>query len=279
VQGFVFKSVFGDDLDLCRELLELSLGTRIRSVELVQAEREVEVAADRRAGRLDLLVVDGGGRRYDVEVQSQRRRNELLRARHYQALMDVDQLRRGTEVENLRDSVVVFVCDFDPLGRGLRLYDCRTTCVQTEEAVPDGRRIVMLNSRGTEGEVPPSLGAFLRLVAGEDVRGDPFVDRVSANIEAKVSDPRWMGDYMDFYDELEAEREAAREEGRAKGMAKGLTKGRAEAKVELAARMVRDGLMNADAAADFAGVDADDVRRALCRTAQSQIRFGPSAAD
>jgi hypothetical protein len=30
VQGFVFKSVFGDDLDLCRELLELSLGTRIR---------------------------------------------------------------------------------------------------------------------------------------------------------------------------------------------------------------------------------------------------------
>jgi predicted transposase/invertase (TIGR01784 family) len=249
------------------ELLELSLGTRIRSVELVQTEREVEVAADRRAGRLDLLVVDGGGRRYDVEVQSQRRRNELLRARNYQALMDVDQLRRGTEVENLRDSVVVFVCDFDPLGRGLRLYDCRTTCVQTEEAVPDGRRIVMLNSRGTEGEVPPSLGAFLRLVAGEDVRGDPFVERVSANIEAKVSDPRWMEDYMDFYDELEAEREAAREEGREEGMAKGreegMAKGRAEAKVELAARMVRDGLMDADAAAGYAGVDVADVRRAL----------------
>jgi hypothetical protein len=56
---------------------------------------------------------------------------------------------------------------------------------------------------------------------------------------------------MDFYDELEAEREAAREEGRA------------EAKVELAARMVRDGLMDADAAAGFAGVDAADVRRAL----------------
>jgi hypothetical protein len=59
-----------------------------------------------------------------------------------------------------------------------------------------------------------------------------FVDRVSANIEAKVSDPRWMEDYMDFYDELEAEREAAREEWRAE-----------------------------------------------CRTAQSQIHFGPSAAD
>jgi predicted transposase YdaD len=64
---------------------------------------------------------------------------------------------------------------------------------------------------------------------------------------------------MDFYDELEAEREAAREEGREEGLAKG----RAEAKVELAARMVRDGLMDADAAAGYAGVDAADVRRAL----------------
>jgi len=86
-----------------------------------------------------------------------------------------------------------------------------------------------------------------------------FVNRVSANIEAKVSDPRWMEGYMDFYDELEAEREAAREEGRAEGMAKG----RAEAEVELASRMVRDGLMDADAAAGFAGVVVADVRRAL----------------
>jgi hypothetical protein len=54
-----------------------------------------------------------------------------------------------------------------------------------------------------------------------------------------------------------------REEGMAKGREEGLAKGRAEAKVELAARMVRDGLMDADAAAGFAGVDADDVRRAL----------------
>ena len=107
------------------------------------------------------------------------------------------------------------------------------------------------------------------------MRGDPFVDRVSANIEQKVSDPRWMEGYMDFYDELEAEREAAREEGRAEGRiegrsegliegrSEGLIEGRSEAQVELAAKMVREGLMDAGAAAGFAGVDAADVRHAL----------------
>jgi flagellar biosynthesis/type III secretory pathway protein FliH len=59
-----------------------------------------------------------------------------------------------------------------------------------------------------------------------------------------------------------------REEGLAKGREEGVAKGRAGAKVELAAKMVRDGLMDADAAAGFAGVDAADVRRALEKPAR-----------
>ena len=86
----------------------------------------------------------------------------------------------------------VFVCDFDPLGVNLTLYDLRTVCLQTGEPVADGRRIVMLNARGPLDDVPEPLAAFLRLVAGEDVKGDSFCDRVKAIIERKIADPEWM---------------------------------------------------------------------------------------
>ena len=51
----------------------------------------------------------------------------------------------------------VFVCDFDPLGVNLTLYDLRTVCLQTGEPVADGRRIVMLNARGLLDDVPEPL--------------------------------------------------------------------------------------------------------------------------
>jgi len=251
IRGFVFKSVFGDDPELCRELIEVSLNMRVKSVEVVQPEREIDVHVDRRAGRLDLFVVDNDGRHYDIEVQAQRRHNEWLRARHYQALMDVSQLRKGTEVNKLRDSIVVFVCDFDPVGAGWRVYDCRTVCLQTGEAVADGRRLVLLNAHGTMGEVSSSLDAFLRFVGGEDVQGDPFVDRLNAIIDEKVADREWMENYMDYYDELEAEKEAARRDGRAEGL------------VEAAAKMVREGVMDEGTAAGLLGITVDDIRRAL----------------
>ena len=113
-----------------------------------------------RAGRVDVYVVDIEGNRYDVEIQAESNDNEVLRARHYQSLMDVAQLRKGASVEELRKSVVLFICDFDPLGAGLRRWDCKTFCLQTRDVVPDGRRIVFLNARGDGDDVTAELEAF-----------------------------------------------------------------------------------------------------------------------
>lgn len=263
--GFVFKSVFGEDPEKCRRLLELALGTRIARVEVLQPERELDVHPGYRAGRVDVLAEDAEGNRYDAEMQAQPRGNEVLRARHYQSLMDALRLRKGEEVSELRRSVVVFVCDFDPVGAGLRRYDCVTTCLQTGEPVGDGRRLVMLNARGSGDEVDPSLGAFLRAVAGEDVVGDPFVDGINAMIDAYVSDPEWMERYMTFEDELEAARADAEAHGLARGleqgMKQGLEQGLEQGAMRAYARMVADGILDAERAAAYAGVAVADIER------------------
>jgi predicted transposase/invertase (TIGR01784 family) len=255
--GFVFKSVFGEEADLTRELIELSLERGISSVEIVQGEREFDVLPSSRAGRVDVYATDSEGNDFDVEVQAESGGNELLRARHYQSLMDATRLRKGEDVEKLRDSVVVFVCDFDPLGGGLSRYDLRTVCLQTGEPAADGRRIVMLNARGPLDDVPAPLAAFLRLVAGQEVEGDPFCDRVNAIIDRKVADPKWMEDYMTFEDELEAARRNAEK--------RGIAIGEERKAAELALKLVRSGAMTPEVAADFAEVDLAELEHELAR--------------
>ena len=40
------------------------------------------------------------------------------RARYYSGQMDLDLLRQGMEYEELPDTIVIFLCMFDPFGRG-----------------------------------------------------------------------------------------------------------------------------------------------------------------
>lgn len=238
--GFVFKSVFGDDPGRCRRLIEAALGTPIAEVAIVHGEHELDVGLDARAGRVDVFAVDADGNEYDVEVQARHKEDEWMRARHYQALMDATRLRRGDPVGSLRRCVVIFVCDFDPFARegfapgqrGWRVYDCATTCLQTGAVVPDGRRAVYLNARGTRGEVSDDLDAFLRFVAGERVDGNGLVGDIESRIDELMVDPAWLEDYMTFEEELEAERAWARREGRDEGYSQGRDDGYSQGRDE-----------------------------------------------
>ncbi len=256
--GFVFKSVFGEEADLTRELIELSLERDIASVRIVQGEREFDVLPSSRAGRVDVYATDSEGNDFDVEVQAESRGNELLRARHYQSLMDATRLRKGEDVEKLRDSVVVFVCDFDPIGGGLSRYDQRTVCLQTGEPAADGRRIVMLNAKGERGDVPESLATFLR-----EVEGDDFCARVNAIIVVKVADPQADGELHTLAGEIEAERMDARIEGLEEGRAERRAQGRAEGRAEIVAELVRDGILSLKNATARTGVDPEEFAKRM----------------
>ena len=166
-------------------------------------------------------------------------------ARHYQALMDATFLQRGRKVEALPSSVVIFVCDFDPFGKDLRLYDCRTTCIQTRDVVPDRRCSVYLSATATGGEVSDDLDAFLRYVRGEDVRGNAFVDGVREVVHSCLEDESWMEAFMTLEEYYENEvKQAAK-----------------QTKLDTFAELVRDGLIGIEVAAERAGVSAEEMAK------------------
>ena len=225
ISGFVFKSVFGDRPDLCRRLLEITLNIQVSEVTVRQVEKELDLVVDKAGGRLDLYAVDSDGNHYDVEVQAYLGGDEPLRARRYQALMDAARLKRGAKASDLRKSVVVFICDFDPFEDNLKRYDFEMVCAQTGRPMGDGRFATFLNIKGTHGAVTPELDALLQLFAGKVVDNDPFVEQIIEEMQKCVKEPEWMEHYMNFEEEKEIVRRAAQREGHRIGFNAGHKKG------------------------------------------------------
>lgn len=225
ISGFVFKSVFGNRPDLCRRLLEITLNMQVSEVTVRQVEKEFDLVVDRAGGRLDLYAVDSDGNHYDVEVQAYLGGDEPLRARRYQALMDAARLKKGAKASELRKSVVVFICDFDPFEDDLKQYDFEMVCAQTGRPMGDGRFATFLNIKGKHGVVTPELDALLQLFAGKCVDNDPFVEQIIEEMQKCVKEPKWMEQYMNLEEEMEIARRAAKREGHRIGFSAGHREG------------------------------------------------------
>ena len=146
------------------------------------------------------------------------------RSRYYQSQMDMEMLLAGEDYAELPNTYVIFICDFDPFGKGKYRYTFQTTCRESPKAdLEDGRTIVFLNAHGkSESEVPKELVTFLNYVK-EDLAGsekefhDPYVEQLQKFVR-NVKKSREMEErFMIFEEMLKEERAAGRAEGLIQG--------------------------------------------------------------
>ena len=84
------------------------------------------------------------------------------------------------------------------------------------------QRIVVLNSKGTTGEVDRRLDAFLGYMEDDRIQVDDFTRKVDREVRRLRESDDWYGEYMNFQRRIDD----AIAEGRAEGRAKGLVEGR-----------------------------------------------------
>ena len=222
-KGFVLKSCFAERKDLTKRLIEVILDVQMDEVEITHREHELNPIEDRAAGYLDIYARDVEGNEYDIEAQIRNNHNEILRARRYHALMDAERIKRGDTNklgEVFHKSIVIFICDFDPFGDGLPLYDTFMHCVQTGRVVDDGRRATYLN---TTAKAEGDLGHLIRYVTGEadeDEWDDPLARGIVEELEKAKNNPEWMEAFMTIEEELHIVRESALREGMELGVQK-----------------------------------------------------------
>lgn len=127
----------------------------------------------------------------------------------------------GSEYEDLPNSYVIFVCDFDPFGKKKYVYTFQTRCKESEETeLEDGRNILFLSTYGeNELEVPKELVNFLKFVKA-DLKGsdedfhDTYVKKLQEFIHHVKENRKLEERFMVFEEMLRDERKEGKREGK-----------------------------------------------------------------
>ena len=160
--------------DLCIELLEyLFPGHKIQRVVYLAADEEAEsditvvvengvaqtypvaqktmaVAFGKKGIRMDVYL-DDGNVVYNIEMQATRAGHLPKRSRYYAGQVDINQLNRGQEYDRLKPTYIIFICKFDPFGRGLYQYTFCNKCDEVDGLeLGDESYKIFLNTAGTK---------------------------------------------------------------------------------------------------------------------------------
>ena len=216
--NYMFGSVMMEN-DNCRQLLERVLEMPISQVEVIK-EKSMIYHPKCKGVRLDVYAKDENNTHYDVEMQLLKRDALPKRSRYYHSQMDMELLTSGAKYENLPNTYVIFICDFDPFSDGKYRYRFQNVCRETGRKLGDGAETIFLSTRGKNpDEVSEELVSFLEFVGvGQDGNsekfGDMYVTRLQDSIRQIKENRGKERQYMMWQDIIDDAKEEGRQDMR-----------------------------------------------------------------
>lgn len=182
--------------EYCKPFLETILNIRIDHIEYPQTQEIIDVDYDAKSVRLDVYVEDGKNTVYNIEMQNSTISNLPMRMRYYQDMIDLNLLEKGQDYEVLKQSLVIFVCTFDPFDLGRYVYSFENLCCEDNDLkLNDGTKKIVLNTKGFLDEIRPELKCLLDYIDGK-APGDDFTRNLSYAVDDAKHSKRWRAEYM-----------------------------------------------------------------------------------
>lgn len=125
--NFIFQKVMMNE-DLCKKILSDIIGKEIARVDYSAYEKTIHMRNDAKGIRLDVYIKDEEGIVYNVEIQNSENDSLSKRSRYYHDMIDLDLLEKGKHYKFLNHSIVIFICTFDPFGKGFYKYTFTHKC-------------------------------------------------------------------------------------------------------------------------------------------------------
>ena len=216
--NFIFCRVMSENLDLCKDFLEMLLNIQIERLELSQAEKTIDVDFLSKGVRFDVYVKDGTGRCFDMEMQATDRKNLPERARDYQGILDISNLNQGFDYEELHESYIIFLCLDDVFKKGLPIYTFRNVCEEDGKTpLNDGTIKVFCNARKYDKMPTERLRTFFRYLLENKADSSGFAKSLEEKVmRAKIPTEQWRAQ-MTVEQEIYFIKKHAREDGYEEG--------------------------------------------------------------
>ena len=231
VNNYVFQEVLKNK-ELCKYLIEKILHIQIKDIRYLIEERHINSARiSSKSIRLDVYVENQEGTVLDIEMQVTGEKSTVnvgkdeaavikglpLRTRYYQSLISMDMLRRGMNYPELRKSFVVFICTFDPYGKGLPVYHFTYRCKEDNALqMGDLTENIFLNAKAADNTEDKELAAFLRYV-NSGLAQNEFTQEIDEETKRVRNDTKWRERIVTWEMDLRIIKKRAHEAGQKEG--------------------------------------------------------------
>ena len=221
---FMFCKVMSANPNLCRKILTLILGRKVKKVVMHGTQQTIDLTAAAKGIRMDVYMDDVEGTVYDMEMQSTQKPYLPKRLRYYQSMLDLNHLEKGADYGELPHTVILFVCTFDYFKKRLAVYTFENRCVELPElGMGDACEKIFVNPDSDREGLSEDLCAFLDYLHGR-VTENGLVRELEEEVEKARAHKEWEVEYMTW----KAYEMDARREGRIEGRREGRIEGRAE---------------------------------------------------
>ena len=205
--------------DNCKRLLEIILQMSIKEIQ-IDYEKTLTYHPDYHGIRLDIIAEDEDKTHYNVEMQVSDT-PLVKRSRYYHSQIDMGSLLTGQSYDQLPETYVIFICDYDPFGYGKYQYTQESYCPEEPRIrFHDGSHTIYLSTHGKNpDQVPGELVKFLDYVRMAPI--EPVVDddpnsyiQTLQNSIYKIKADRSMEErFMLLEEMMRQERKTGMEEG------------------------------------------------------------------
>ena len=240
--AFLFSTI-AQDAESCQMIVQMALSRKIPKVK-VHTEHAVLYSSDYKSIRLDVYGTDELDVFYDIEAQNQNEGNLPKRSRYYQAKLDVASLKPGQDFNDLKPLYIIFICTFDPFGKGFYRYTFEPRCKEKPDMILEDETCrIFLNTKGkNDKNVPKELVDFLHYMENstdqfvESTQTEPTVKKLHEKVKQVKSNANLEAKYMTVGEWIQIQGRQEHKKGHAEGLAVGLNVARKGILEVLAAR-------------------------------------------
>ena len=196
---------------LCRMCLERILNKKITRMSYPENEKVIDIDLNAKSIRLDIYCEDDNTS-YDIELQNGIYEDLPKRSRYYQDLIDIDLIEKGRDYLELKNSIVIFICTFDPFGYGRHLYSFENVCLQDFNiSLNDKTTKIFLNTKGTMEDIPTPLRNFLNYIDSGEIT-DEYTKELDETVIQVRQDKKWREKIMTLEEYAQATAKVASKE-------------------------------------------------------------------
>lgn len=248
---FMFYKIFTHYPLVCKRLFEILLHIEIERIEPPYGEADFEVDFDSKGIRLDVYT-KSDGRRFDIELQNVDTKELAKRARYYQALMDIDTLKRGEPYSSLPESYVLFLCLDDIFCCGLPVYSFQNVCTSDSRIkMNDGTYKIFFNAKKYDIMPTEEEREFFKFLCGGGA-GSAFTKDLDVLVASARHNAQWRQQFMTWEQEVQLSYH--------RGIAEGVEKGRKEGLKETAIKMLEDGYLPLERISEYTQLSVEELK-------------------